>query len=130
MRWVIASPDKSLVFEDEITTAQKYVDILKNTMQCDVVIVLGHLGDVLEEVSQNTSIKLAEAVSGIDIIVDGHAHTKMEEPLVVNGTYIVSANEWGKFVGDDCSVLAAFICVRNASIRIVGRRIHSHKCLV
>lgn len=95
----IASPDKSLVFEDEITTAQKYVDILKNTMQCDVVIVLGHLGDVLEEVSQNTSIKLAEAVSGIDIIVDGHAHTKMEEPLVVNGTYIVSANEWGKFVG-------------------------------
>ena len=95
----ISSPDKSLVFADEITTAQEYVNILKNTMKCDIIIVLGHLGDVVEEASQNTSIKLAETVSGIDIIVDGHAHTQMDEPLFVNGTYIVSANEWGKYVG-------------------------------
>ena len=95
----ISSPDESLVFADEIATAQEYVDILKNTMKCDIIIVLGHLGDVVEEASQNTSIKLAETVSGIDIIVDGHAHTKMEEPLFVNGTYVVSANEWGKYVG-------------------------------
>ena len=68
-------------------------------MNCDIIIVLGHLGDVLEESTQNTSVKLAENVEGIDIIVDGHAHTKMEKPLEVNGTYIVSANEWGKVVG-------------------------------
>ena len=95
----IANPDKSLVFADEIATAQKYVDILRNKMRCDVIIVLGHLGDVEEEASQNTSVKLAETVSGIDIIVDGHTHTKMEDPLFINGTYIVSANEWGKYVG-------------------------------
>ena len=95
----IASPDESLVFADEIATAEKYVEILRNKMNCDVVIVLGHLGDVLEEATQNTSVKLAEAVSGIDIIVDGHSHSKVEEPVVVNGTYIVSANEWGKVVG-------------------------------
>ena len=95
----IANPDSSLVFGNEIETAAKYVEILKNQLNCDVIIVLGHLGDVLEEKSQITSQKLAETVSGIDIIVDGHAHTKMETPLVVNGTYIVSANEWGKVVG-------------------------------
>ena len=61
----ISSPDKSLVFADEITTAQEYVDILKNTMKCDIIIVLGHLGDVVEEASQNTSIKLAETVSAM-----------------------------------------------------------------
>ena len=95
----IANPDSSLVFGNEIETAAKYVEILKNQLNCDVIIVLGHLGDVLEEENQITSQKLAETVSGIDIIVDGHAHTKMETPLVVNGTYIVSANEWGKVVG-------------------------------
>ena len=95
----IASPDKDLVFADEIETATEYVKLLKEKMNCDIIIVLGHLGDVLEESTQNTSLKLAEAVDGIDIIVDGHAHTKMEKPLEVNGTYIVSANEWGKVVG-------------------------------
>ena len=95
----IANPDSLLIFENEIAAATKYVEILKNQLNCDVIIVLGHLGDVLEEENQITSQKLAETVSGIDIIVDGHAHTKMETPLVVNGTYIVSANEWGKVVG-------------------------------
>ena len=95
----IGNPDVSLLFENEIAATTKYVEILKERKNCDIIIVLGHLGDVLEEASQNTSIKLAEAVPGIDIIVDGHSHTKMEKPLEVNGTYIVSANEWGKFVG-------------------------------
>ena len=95
----IGNPDSSLLFENEIAATTKYVEILKERKNCDIIIVLGHLGDVLEEASQNTSIKLAEAVPGIDIIVDGHSHTKMEKPLEVNGTYIVSANEWGKFVG-------------------------------
>ena len=95
----IANPDSSLVFANEIETAAKYVEILKNQLNCDIIVVLGHLGDVLEEKSQITSQKLAETVSGIDIIVDGHAHTQMDEPLFVNGTYIVSANEWGKYVG-------------------------------
>ncbi|MBR4012248.1 MAG: metallophosphoesterase, partial [Spirochaetaceae bacterium] len=65
----IASPDKDLVFADEIETATEYVKLLKEKMNCDIIIVLGHLGDVLEESTQNTSVKLAENVEGIDIIV-------------------------------------------------------------
>lgn len=96
---VIASPDASLTFADEIETAQAMVTELRNKKKCDIIIVLGHLGDVLETDTQNTSIKLAEKVQGIDLIVDGHSHSKLAEPKVVNGTPIVSANEWGKFVG-------------------------------
>lgn len=95
----IAKPDESLVFADEIAIATEYVEILKTQKNCDIIIVLGHLGDVQESENHITSVKLAETVSGIDIIVDGHSHTKMEEPLFVNDTYIVSANEWGKYVG-------------------------------
>jgi 5'-nucleotidase/UDP-sugar diphosphatase len=46
-----------------------------------------------------TSQKLAAAVPGIDIIVDGHSHTFMERPLRQGNTWIVSANEWGKYIG-------------------------------
>ncbi len=96
---VIASPDPSLTFVDEIETAQAMVTELRNKKKCDIIIVLGHLGDVLETETHNTSIKLAEKVQGIDLIIDGHSHSKFNEPKVVNGTPIVSANEWGKFVG-------------------------------
>ncbi|MCQ2982011.1 MAG: 5'-nucleotidase C-terminal domain-containing protein [Treponemataceae bacterium] len=96
---VIASPDASLTFADEVETAAKYVDILRNKEKCDIIIVLGHLGDIEEAAGQNTSLKIAEKVDGIDIIVDGHAHSFFEEPRKVNNTWIVSSNEWGKYVG-------------------------------
>ena len=73
---------------------------LREKELCDIVIVLGHLGSVQEAEGQNTSLKLAENVPGIDLIIDGHSHTKFDEPLYVNGTPIVSANEWGKYVGE------------------------------
>lgn len=97
---VIASPDSSLMFEDEITVAKQMVTDLRENKQCDIIVVLGHLGSVEETEGQNTSIKVAEQVSGIDLIIDGHSHTYFKEPLEVNGTYIVSANEWGKYVGE------------------------------
>ena len=33
------------------------------------------------------------------MIVDGHSHTFYERPEVINGTLIVSAGEWGKYLG-------------------------------
>ncbi len=96
----IASPDKSLKFINEIDAAKTMVEQLRDKEKCDIVIALAHLGDVLETDDQVTSVKLAEAVPGIDLIIDGHSHTKMTEAKFVGSTPIVSANEWGKFVGD------------------------------
>ena len=95
----IASPDSSLTFINEIDAAREVVNILRNRERVDVVIGLTHIGDVKEDPTHITSPELAAAVSGIDIIVDGHSHTYMERPLRVGSTYIVSANEWGKYVG-------------------------------
>ena len=95
----IASPDRSLTFINEIDAARDAVNILRNRERVDIVIGLTHIGDVKEDPTHITSPELAAAVSGIDIIVDGHSHTFMERPLRVGSTYIVSANEWGKYVG-------------------------------
>jgi 5'-nucleotidase/UDP-sugar diphosphatase len=108
----IATPDKSLVFINEIDAAREAVDILRNREKVDIVIGLTHIGDVKESPEHITSIELARAVPGIDIIVDGHSHSFMEAPQEAGGTLIVSASEWGKYVG------YARLIVRNG--RLVG----------
>ena len=95
----IASPDKSLTFINEIDAAKEVVNILRNQEKVDIVVGLTHLGNVKETPDHITSPELAAAVPGIDILVDGHSHTYMETPLRSGNTYIVSANEWGKYLG-------------------------------
>ena len=96
---IIASPDKSLTFTDEVETAKEMVDTLHNKEKCDIVILVGHLGDVQETEIHETSLKVAEEVPGIDLIIDGHSHSYFAEPKVVNGTPIVSGEQWGHYVG-------------------------------
>ncbi|WP_461246012.1 bifunctional metallophosphatase/5'-nucleotidase [Treponema sp. R6D11] len=95
----IASPDKSLVFVNEIEAAREVVDILRNQEKVDIIIGLTHMGDVKEAVDHITSIELASAVEGIDILVDAHSHSYFEIPKRVGNTWIVSANEMGKYMG-------------------------------
>jgi 5'-nucleotidase/UDP-sugar diphosphatase len=95
----IASPDADLTFINEIDAAREVVEILREQEKVDIVIGLTHIGDVKESPDHITSPELAAAVPGIDILVDGHSHSYLEEPVVVGETYIVSANEWGKYIG-------------------------------
>ncbi len=88
---------KDLVFEDEIATAKEMVKILREKEKVQIVIALVHMG--LDPVYVPGSKGLAAAVSGIDLIIDGHSHTLIKEPVVVNGTPIVQAYQWGLDVG-------------------------------
>jgi 5'-nucleotidase / UDP-sugar diphosphatase len=56
------------------------------------IIVLSHLG--LEE-----DRKLARQVSGIHVIVGGHSHTAIPDPVVEGGTLIVQAGYYGIYLG-------------------------------
>jgi len=96
---VIASPDSSLVFVNEIDAARDVVDILRNVENVDIVIGITHMGDVKETEDHITSIELANVVEGIDIIIDGHSHSFFNVPKRAGNTWIVTANEWGKYVG-------------------------------
>ncbi len=62
-----------------------------------VVICLSHSGTDGE--GKGEDYELAEGVDGIDLIISGHTHTTIDEPIEVNGTYIVSAAEYGKYLG-------------------------------
>jgi len=88
---------RDLVFADEVETAKAMVAELRGKRKCQVVIALTHLG-VYENAAEG-SRALAAKVPGIDLIVDGHSHTQMKEPLVENGVPIVQAWQWGLNVG-------------------------------
>ena len=60
--------------------------------QCDLLIVLSHL-------EPQRDVEIAAAIPGIDLIVGGHVHRLLEEPLTVNNTTIVRAAAYGTFVG-------------------------------
>ncbi len=93
----IGYPDhvKDLVFEDEVKAARRLVKVLKN--KADIVIALVHLG--IWDHETKGSKRLAAKVQGIDLIIDGHTHTDLTEPVYVNGTPIVQAFQWGLKIG-------------------------------
>lgn len=83
--------------EEMFTCAQEQVDALKAS-GCEYIIALTHLG-VDEESMGRRSIELAEAVKGIDLIVDGHSHTVMDGGQRVGDTLIVSTGSYLANVG-------------------------------
>ncbi len=60
--------------------------------QADLVVVLSHCG-------YHADRGLSERVPGLQVIVGGHSHTRLEQPAVVGDTIIVQAWEHGKALG-------------------------------
>ncbi|MEH0157441.1 metallophosphatase [Limibacter armeniacum] len=71
---------------DPIAVAQEYSSKLRDKEKCDLVICLSHLGykyDHENESEKVSDIKLAAATEGIDLILGGHTHTFLDEPVTV-----------------------------------------------
>jgi 5'-nucleotidase / UDP-sugar diphosphatase len=79
-----------LKFLSSIDTVRKYLGELRK--KADIVIVLSHTGHPADRI-------LAEKVKGIDLIVGGHSHTKIERPVQVGKTIIVQSWEHAKALG-------------------------------
>ncbi len=95
------APNSGMILEDASEVAQNTVNTA--VKECKekygtepVVVCLSHSGT---EEGQGEDYDLAQNVEGIDLIVSGHTHTTLEEPVKVNDTYIVSAGEYGKNLG-------------------------------
>ena len=67
------------------TLAQAEVDALK-AENCDYIICLGHLGIDEESAREgNRSIDLLNNVTGIDVFIDGHSHSTLEQVQEATG---------------------------------------------
>ena len=81
-------PEYSFGIRDE--NMQAMVDEVRG-LGAELVVVLSHNGFDVDK-------KMASIVSGIDIILSGHTHDALPEPVLINETVIVASGSNGKFV--------------------------------
>lgn len=90
---------EGLEFRDPIEESAKVVDELKIKERVDIVIALTHLGLDCSTAIESRSDTLAVAVKGIDIVVDGHSHTEIEESRFIDDTLLVQTGGYMKKLG-------------------------------
>ena len=87
-----------VVFEDPVEAVKETVEEIKANEDVDMIVCISHGGvDANEDKSEDEI--LAKEVPDLDLIVSGHTHTKLDEPIRHGNTYIVSCAEYGKYLG-------------------------------
>ncbi len=108
--------------EEMFEVAQQQIDALK-AEGCDYIIALTHLG-VDDESIGRRSYDLANAVTGLDLIIDGHSHTVMDGGEVVNDILIVSTGSYlsniGTVVVDENGTTAKLISCADVNTMLNG----------
>lgn len=92
------APTCVLKFRDISEAAAETVKEIQEKEDADMIICLSHSGTNADESKSEDEI-LAKSVPAIDLIVSGHTHTALTEPIRHGDTYIVSAGEYGKYLG-------------------------------
>lgn len=97
----VAPYSKPMTFDDPIESAKKMTTFLKNEEKVDVIICMTHSGvwHVEDGSWGGEDVDLAKAVPAIDVVISGHSHTPLPEPIMVNGTPVVQAGSEGEYVG-------------------------------
>lgn len=91
------APSSGFALEDPAAAAKRCVAELE-AQGAEFIICLSHSGTDSDAEKSEDEL-LAKNVPGIDVIVSGHTHTRLDEPIVVNDTYIVSADQYSEYLG-------------------------------
>ena len=92
------APTCVLKFKDASEAAAATVKEIKEKEDADMIICVSHSGTDEDEKKSEDEI-LAKAVPDIDLIISGHTHTSLYEPIKHGNTYIVSCGSYGKNLG-------------------------------
>lgn len=89
------------IYNDPIVVANEMEQFLKNEKKCDLVVCLSHLGLRYRE-NKVSDLVVAAETSMTDLIVGGHTHSYLEEPIQVKNKagrqVIVNQAWWGGLV--------------------------------
>lgn len=92
-------PNCPLEFSDPVEAVQKTVADIEKNEDADMIICISHSGTWSNPDKSEDEI-LAKSVPELDLIISGHTHTRIDEPIHHGDTYIVSCEEYGKYLGN------------------------------
>jgi len=92
-------PNCPILFKDPVEAVKETVAEIRKSETVDMLVCVSHSGTWKEENKSEDEI-LAKQVPELDLIISGHTHTKLDNPIVHGNTYIVSAGEYGKYLGN------------------------------
>lgn len=101
----ISKPSDDTTFSDAVEAVQAAIDEIKSTTNITRIAAITHIG-------YDKDKELAEATTGLQLIMGGHSHTLLGDMEDAEGTYptiaknkdgeevfIVTAYRWGEYVG-------------------------------
>lgn len=92
------SPRCELNHLDPIESVKATVKKIKENEKADMIICISHSG-TSDNPDQSEDELLAAAVPELDVIISGHSHTLLEEPIKCGDTYIVSCKCYTEYAG-------------------------------
>ena len=85
---------KGIIYTNPEKNLPHYVKLLREQEQCQVVILLSHLG-----LSQQIALANDEACKGVDYIFGGDTHERVRKPIRGKYAKVVEPGAFGSFVG-------------------------------
>ena len=92
------APTCELKFKDPIEAVKATVAQIKATEDVDMLVCVSHSG-TWEDPKKSEDELLAKAVPELDLILSGHTHTEIRQPICHGSTYVVSCGEYGRNLG-------------------------------
>ncbi len=92
------APTCALKFRDISEAAAATVKEIRENEDVDMIICVSHGGTSDDEGKSEDEI-LAKNVPEIDLIISGHSHTTLEQPILHGNTYVVSCGSYGRNLG-------------------------------
>ena len=93
------APESGTIFLDPVKAARETVEEIKAHEKVDMIVCVSHSGTNQSDPDNSEDEILAAKVDGIDLIVSGHTHTYLNEPLIVNDTVIASVGQYNDNLG-------------------------------
>ncbi|MCC7245058.1 MAG: 5'-nucleotidase C-terminal domain-containing protein [Saprospiraceae bacterium] len=85
---------KGIIYTKPEENLKYYVSVLREQEQCDMVIILAHLG-----LSQQIALANMPDCAGVDYIFGGDTHERVREPIQCQFSKVIEPGAFGSFVG-------------------------------
>lgn len=95
---LFCAPTCKLTFFNQYEQAANVVKTIKEKENPDMIVCISHCGTD-NNIKKSEDEILAKKVPDIDLIISGHSHTKLEQPIQHGNTFIASCEAYGAYIG-------------------------------